>query len=96
MRHRYLVCYDIADPKRLRRVFKTMKGFGDPLQESVFSCDLSPAERVMLIEALTAIINKREDSVIILNSGPVGSKHRPLEYIGRPVDQRLGQEVVII
>lgn len=96
MRNRYLVCYDISDPKRLRKVFRKMKGFGDALQESVFTCDLSPAERVMLIGALTEIINQKEDSVIILNSGPVGSKHRPLEYIGRPVDEKVGQEAVIV
>jgi len=27
MRQSYLVCYDIADDKRLRKVFKTMRGY---------------------------------------------------------------------
>jgi len=39
--HLYLVTYDIRDDKRLRRVFKTMKGFGEWLQLSVFQCRLS-------------------------------------------------------
>jgi len=26
--HAYVVAYDIADPKRWRRVFKTMKSYG--------------------------------------------------------------------
>ena len=36
MRTTYLVCYDIADDKRLRRVFKTCGNFGDHLPVSVF------------------------------------------------------------
>ena len=44
----YLVSYDIADPKRLKTVFKVMKGWGDHLQFSVFRCDLNPRELVEL------------------------------------------------
>src|ERR1039458_4021608 len=36
MRFSYLICYDICDDKRLRKVFQTMRGFGDHLQFSVF------------------------------------------------------------
>ncbi len=43
MRHTYLVCYDISDDVRRSRVLKTMKGFGDHLQYSVFEC--VPVER---------------------------------------------------
>ena len=57
MRTCYIVAYDIADPKRLQRVHRTMRGYGDPLQYSVFRCVLSPSERVLLIEALTPLIN---------------------------------------
>ena len=32
MRTSYLVCYDICDDKRLRRVFQAMRGYGDHLQ----------------------------------------------------------------
>lgn len=39
--HLYLVAYDIADPKRWRRVFSVMEGFGEWLQLSVFQCRLS-------------------------------------------------------
>ena len=37
----YIVAYDIADPKRWRRVFKVMKGYGHWLQLSVFQCRLT-------------------------------------------------------
>ena len=46
MRHRFLVCYDVADPRRLARTYRKMNGFGEPAQYSVFICDLSPKERV--------------------------------------------------
>ncbi len=36
MRTTYIVCYDIANDKRLRKVFKTCGNFGDHLQFSVF------------------------------------------------------------
>ncbi len=29
MRNVYLVCYDVADDKRLRKTYKKMRGFGD-------------------------------------------------------------------
>ena len=43
-RRRYLVAYDIREDKRLRRVHKTMKGYGWSLQYSVFICDLDTME----------------------------------------------------
>ncbi len=46
MRTCYIVAYDMADPERLQRVHRTMRGYGDPLQYSVFRCMLSPSERI--------------------------------------------------
>ena len=69
MRTTYLVCYDIADDKRLRKVFKTCGNFGDHLQFSVFECDLNPSEKVELETALGEIINHDEDQVIFVGFG---------------------------
>ena len=74
MRNRYLVCYDVSDPKRLERTYKKMNGFGDPVQYSVFICDLSPKERVLLEEALTGILNLKEDRVLIVDTGPTDGR----------------------
>jgi len=41
MRQTYLVCYDISDEKRLRKVFQTMRNWGDHLQYSVFECQFT-------------------------------------------------------
>ena len=35
-RRRFLIAYDICDPKRLRQVCKTMEEYGERLQYSVF------------------------------------------------------------
>ena len=70
MRNRFLVCYDVSDPKRLVRTYKKMNGCGEPAQYSVFICDLSPKERVLLEEALTEMLNLKEDRALIVDMGP--------------------------
>jgi CRISPR-associated protein Cas2 len=70
MRTTYLVCYDIANDKRLRRVFKVCKNWGTHLQFSVFECDLNPAEKIRFERELAAEINQREDQVLFVNLGP--------------------------
>ena len=70
MRNRFLVCYDVSDSKRLARTFRKMNGFGDPAQYSVFICDLSPKERALMEEALTEVLNLKEDRALIVDLGP--------------------------
>jgi CRISPR-associated protein Cas2 len=38
-----LVCYDVCDSRRLRRVAKLLEGYGQRVQESVFECHLDVA-----------------------------------------------------
>lgn len=84
MRHRYLVAYDVSDPGRLRRVYKTLNGYGDPLQYSVFRCDLSDAEKMKLKEALVGLIHHVEDRVMIVDLGPADGRGAwAFEYLGR-------------
>jgi len=97
MRTCYIVAYDIADPKRLQRVHRTMRGYGDPLQYSVFRCVLSPSERVLLIEALTPIINHREDQVMLINLGPAdGRAQTSFETLGRALASGPDRVAVIV
>jgi CRISPR-associated protein Cas2 len=56
-RIRYLVAYDISHPRRLRRVHRIAKDHGEPLQYSVFVCNLTPTELISLKRALLAEIN---------------------------------------
>jgi len=69
MRRCYLVCYDICDDKRLRRVFKLMKGYGEHWQYSVFFCVLKPIDRVRMQGDLEDVINLKQDQVLIIDLG---------------------------
>jgi CRISPR-associated protein Cas2 len=68
-RRRYLVAYDIRDEKRLRRVHKTMKGFGWSMQYSVFICDLDRVELFDMQTRLGDAIHHRADSIAIVDLG---------------------------
>jgi len=86
MRRLYIVTYDISDPRRLRKVFKTMRGFGAHLQLSVFQCDLTAAVRIQMEAALTGIIHHKEDQVLIVDLGPIeGRPIKEIHALGRPV-----------
>lgn len=85
MRTTYLVCYDITDDKRLRRVFKTCKNFGEHLQYSVFECDLSPQEKAELERNLDELIKHDEDQVVFVTLGPSeGRGERVITALGLP------------
>jgi CRISPR-associated protein Cas2 len=66
----YIIAYDIADPKRLNRLYSTLKGFGKPLQFSIFECYLTPIKLVLLKEKIDGIINPDQDRVIIVRCCP--------------------------
>lgn len=84
MRQRYIVTYDIGNPKRLRRVFKLMKGYGEHLQFSVFRCDLGPMALARLKGELLEIIHAREDQVLIIDVGPTeGRGAEVFESLGK-------------
>lgn len=87
-RHRYVVCYDVREPKRLRKTHKTLLGYGDPLQYSVFVCDLSPVERVLMEEAVRQVVELPEDSVVVIDLGPA-------EGVARYRIRELGQKRVV-
>ncbi len=70
----YLVCYDISDAKRLRRVYQVMRGFGDHLQYSVFRCVLSELQLARMRDRLITEMSAEEDQVIIVPLGVATSK----------------------
>ena len=81
----YLVCYDISDEKRLRKVFKAMRGYGDHLQYSVFECQLTPMDLARCRNKLSQIIHHREDQVLFVNLGPAeGRGDRVITALGKP------------
>lgn len=85
MRNTYLVCYDIRDDKRLRKVFKTMRDFGDHLQYSVFECQWTPTDVARCRAHLSEIINHQQDQVLFIDLGPTeGRGERVITALGQP------------
>jgi len=90
VRNTYLVTYDICDEKRLARVHKTMRGFGDHLQYSVFECQFTRTDLVRCRHSLSEIIDHRQDQVLFIDLGPSeGRGERVITALGRayaPID----------
>ncbi len=79
----FIVSYDIMDPKRLQKVHKTMKGFGEPIHYSVFLCNLTPKGRVEMKAALYGLIKQDQDRVMIIDLGNVDGKVMDrVEFLG--------------
>lgn len=85
MQNSYLVTYDIADAKRLRQVFKTMKNWGNHIQFSVFECLLTNVDLLNCQSELQDIINSAHDQVLFVNLGPAhGRGDRVITALGKP------------
>ncbi len=96
MRRCYLVCYDIRDPKRLRRVHKVLKGYGEAWQFSIFFCVLKDIDRVRLQTDLEEQMNQKEDQAMILDLGPNEKDAREAAtVIGQPLPEQDSGIVVV-
>jgi CRISPR-associated protein Cas2 len=90
----YLVCYDISDPKRLRRVAQVCEDFGVRKQYSVFLCRLSATDWVRLRARLYEEIDLTEDQVLFL---PLcGRCVNGMEAMGRPMEAVDARDVVMV
>jgi len=84
-RIRYLVSYDICDPKRLRRVARVLEGFGTRLQYSVFECPLNPTRLAQLKSELAPELNHEQDQVLFVSLGLESSDATlNIEAMGQP------------
>lgn len=84
MRTSFLVCYDICDDKRLRKVFQAMRSYGDHLQYSIFECQFTPMDLARCRAELSQIINHKEDQVLFVNLGPAeGRGDRVITALGK-------------
>ncbi|WP_119071492.1 CRISPR-associated endonuclease Cas2 [Aggregatilinea lenta] len=69
----WVVCYDIPDDKRRRKVVKIMEGAGRRVQYSVFECEINNARLERLKRDLQRAIDDEEDDVRFypLNEGDI-------------------------
>lgn len=95
-RTRYLLTYDIRDPRRLRRVHTAAKDYGYALQYSVFVCDLSDVELIRLRARLLEEIHATIDSVAFFDLGPPrGRGVECVSYLGQRRHVPPGDEAAI-
>ena len=80
-----LVSYDVATSseggtRRLRRIAKVCKDYGQRVQFSVFECVVDPAQWTLMRQKLIKIIDEEKDSLRFYFLG-ANWKHR-VEHIG--------------
>ena len=96
MRSGFIVSYDIADPKRWRKIYRVMYGYGEHIQLSVFRCELSPADKVRMMAVIDKLIHHDEDQVLIIDTGPApGRSDRCIVALGKPFACRERAPVVV-
>jgi len=81
-RRLYLVCYDICgdgNARRLRKVYRTLRGFGEHVQYSVFRCVLTDRQLAELEAQLDEVIDHHKDQVLLV---PLGSAETPGAWAG--------------
>ena len=66
----YIVAYDVASPRRLRKLLNIVKEFATGGQKSVFECFLTKAEHASLLNKIKTVINVNEDKVFVLRMDP--------------------------
>lgn len=84
-RRRYLICYDIADAKRLRHIAKICESFGTRIQFSVFESSLDPMMLAQLQTQLGEVIHHTEDQILFVDLG-LDNESTPfsIEFLGLP------------
>jgi len=96
MRLLYIVTYDVCDARRLRRVFRLMRGYGDHMQYSVFRCELSDRERAELMTKLGDVLKPSEDQALLFPLGPVGgAREKTIHHVGRPYEPSSRSVIVV-
>lgn len=77
----HLVAYDIASPKRWRRLFRGLRKVAIPIQYSLFYGEFTPAGLARVVALVEEVIDPRSDDVRIYPLPRGGWQAR----IGRPI-----------
>ena len=93
-----LVSYDVstvttAGKNRLRRIAKACQNWGIRVQNSVFECNVNPAQWVQLKAELERIFDPETDSLRYYNLGDNYSKR--IEHVGAKIALDVEKPIVI-
>jgi len=94
--HLYIVTYDISDPKRWRRVFRLMNGYGEWVQLSVFQCRLTRQRHAELVALLDGLIHHDEDHVVLMDMGPAERAEPRITSLGHSTFEVVEQQPIIV
>ena len=61
----YMICYDITDAKRLRKVSNVLINYGIRIQKSFFQCEISKDSVKILTKELLNVIDTAKDRLSI-------------------------------
>jgi CRISPR-associated protein Cas2 len=94
-----LVSYDVctrakSGQARLRRVAKACLDYGQRVQNSVFECDVDPAQWAALKQRLTELIEPDEDSLRFYYLGS-SWQHR-VEHVGAKPTLDLRKDALVV
>ena len=94
-----LVSYDVstvtkAGRGRLRRAAKACLDYGQRVQNSVFECDIDPAQWTALKDRLTDLINPDEDSLRFYYLG--SNWQRRVEHVGAKPTNDLRNDPLVV
>jgi len=94
-----LVSYDVstvqpAGRRRLRRISKACQGWGQRVQNSVFECDVDPAQWTRLKDHLLDLMNPEEDSLRFYYLG--ANWKRKVEHAGTKPSVDLRHDPLVI
>ena len=94
-----LITYDVSvvtpeGRRRLRNIAKTCLDYGMRVQNSVFECEVSPAELVALKQELSDLFDPEEDSLRFYYLGKKG--RQKVEHLGIKVVPDVVKDALII
>ena len=94
-----LVSYDVstvdkAGVRRLRRVAKACLDYGQRVQNSVFECDIDPAQWTALKQRLIDLIEAEQDSLRFYFLG--SNWQRKVEHVGAKPTKDLRNDPLLV
>jgi len=93
-----LITYDVdtvseMGQKRLRRVARICKDYGQRVQNSVFECEVTEAQYAKLKDALSSVMDKSLDSIRFYHLNR--NEDRRVETVGRETSFNISDALIL-
>lgn len=71
----HLAAYDVTEPRRLAAALDVVRAFATGGQKSVHEIWLTPAEKAVLVQMMSLILDEDEDRFLLLRLDPRARVH---------------------